>query len=1166
MRKLLLILGLLCLYATSAHAQVTFGGPQAPLLPVDQQGTNVAPHGGTFTGCASFTACGWATNPTCAVIDSSTNPPGETTGSAKLTNCGPNNISTLEVSNLAPSGADALGIWVKVKTDGTWQGMGLTASMFDNQHGSGAGPSGCCSRMNSPIAKIAGSADSVVGANQGFQTYYFEMYLPFEHLFDTNLQLRFNVGSYAAWTVKNTGATGYTLGTIIQDSNNNLEEVTDCSGSCYSGASAPAWDATVGDTTVDNQVTWTNKNGEGSIWLADVIIAPVWRAMRSMLLYPNYRGYLNPSVVPPARFTQIQPVSASSPFYNFFGTGSVPVAGEIEGVSEIIPPSGDTLSQLTLVVKMATVAGCGSGVLATDSIASPLAEQPWQFTPTQYGSLTLNTKYYTCSSLYVTSGMALIDSDVDWGVVPENGTFFAGLYNWFGQTGMWYQNQVQRILHGSYDRYDSARGIGLPASLSQAIYNYAGNSPSGDNSVAPQATGSPAPTHDSLAYDYVHQGLNDIIDFAQWSADTVAELGYRLNLFANAGLVDEQDWSLFFGCLTTGTTTCTAPTFTPTIVIGSTATGITANYLFLEWVSAAGGAPVGNSPPSGYSTTLPSSPVTVHLTGSSGCSSGTNCTASFTAPSCTLSPTFQVGGLLYAAIGSTSTPPANSAFSRQFPVVTPVQFAGAGDVIPCGATVELATFDPNTVAPPTTDTTSGGQPNWRGSESDSTLYAAFTGLMCSNSYPQATGGFYIGDEYSYTSIPVTFYMTQILNADCPGTPTTGLDIGDDFYHLTCRIFDRCGSDPYGSLNAAGPDEYITGELLPRDRTNFYNTNNAPATNTSYPSRTDLYADAECRGMYGSRPSWTVVRQYGITNVYGFGYAEMEQNLWKALIGCWKYGDAGAGVMTWGQVGSTGLEATVYTHGDSQAYYDTTKASNEVKALDPVSLTPILDTSVLSSSTGAVDGSTGRQLTNPQVISNVKITAFGGGATTVATQCNDNGVSYPSMYSNATNWPYGPAEFVTHNYTPATTNLVRGYIYYTNVCDSSMQVTFSFPSVPAATVAQVIIQAYTPWAPSTAVTDSLMFVDSNGNLEQVTTPGTTAASAPAWNGTPGGTTTDGTAAETNYGPMQKTIAISTSGCPNSQPACFTAIVQSMGAYVFEVAQPGGSSISGGPNVP
>ena len=65
-----------------------------------------------------------------------------------------------------------------------------------------------------------------------------------------NLTTWVNRGPYVGWA----NANAYILGTMIVDSNNNLEEVTTAG---TSGGTNPAWATTIGGTTTDGGVTWT---------------------------------------------------------------------------------------------------------------------------------------------------------------------------------------------------------------------------------------------------------------------------------------------------------------------------------------------------------------------------------------------------------------------------------------------------------------------------------------------------------------------------------------------------------------------------------------------------------------------------------------------------------------------------------------------------------------------------------------------------------------------------------------------------------------------------------------------------------------------------------------------------------------------------------------------
>lgn len=72
------------------------------------------------------------------------------------------------------------------------------------------------------------------------------------------------------------------------------------------------------------------------------------------------------------------------------------------------------------------------------------------------------------------------------------------------------------------------------------------------------------------------------------------------------------------------------------------------------------------------------------------------------------------------------------------------------------------------------------------------------------------------------------------------------------------------------------------------------------------------------------------------------------------------------------------------------------------------------------------------------------------------------------------------------------------------------------SAPSVTQAKAPT-TYQSWAANTWYAPLFVIVDSNGNLQQLTTGGTTGGGAPAWNVTVGGVTNDNTAQWTNKGP-------------------------------------------------
>lgn len=72
-------------------------------------------------------------------------------------------------------------------------------------------------------------------------------------------------------------ATVYVNGTVILDSNGNLELVTSASGT--SGATVPTWNATIGGTTTDGPITWTNIGTGSQLATATFGYAYAWHAI-----------------------------------------------------------------------------------------------------------------------------------------------------------------------------------------------------------------------------------------------------------------------------------------------------------------------------------------------------------------------------------------------------------------------------------------------------------------------------------------------------------------------------------------------------------------------------------------------------------------------------------------------------------------------------------------------------------------------------------------------------------------------------------------------------------------------------------------------------------------------------------------------------------------------
>jgi len=75
----------------------------------------------------------------------------------------------------------------------------------------------------------------------------------------------------------------------------------------------------------------------------------------------------------------------------------------------------------------------------------------------------------------------------------------------------------------------------------------------------------------------------------------------------------------------------------------------------------------------------------------------------------------------------------------------------------------------------------------------------------------------------------------------------------------------------------------------------------------------------------------------------------------------------------------------------------------------------------------------------------------------------------------------------------------------------------FPSVSIVTADSAFTYSYSSWRPATTYSLGQEIVDPSGNAQKVQTPGTSATTAPAWNETLNGTTTDGTVLWSCEGP-------------------------------------------------
>lgn len=119
---------------------------------------------------------------------------------------------------------------------------------------------------------------------------------------------------------------------------------------------------------------------------------------------------------------------------------------------------------------------------------------------------------------------------------------------------------------------------------------------------------------------------------------------------------------------------------------------------------------------------------------------------------------------------------------------------------------------------------------------------------------------------------------------------------------------------------------------------------------------------------------------------------------------------------------------------------------------------------------------------------------------------------------------GPANgvsFTSGTFAPAWTigrgdQTTDGTVIWVNKGSSVMKWGIDKPTLAPSTAQASLPTVFPSWTANTYFSPSLLIIDSNGNLQALTTPGTIGSSAPAWATATGATTTDGTAVWTNQG--------------------------------------------------
>jgi hypothetical protein len=785
------------------------------------------------------------------------------------------------------------------------------------------------------------------------------------------------------------------------------------------------------DTVFSIQIGVRN-GGAGTVWVDDVVIAPSWYPVRSFLIYPQ--RFLWSDKTPPKRYSP----------------GVSPVLGQIDGVSEV------DCSGCTLTVKIATAATCSSGVLAT--ITPSVSQYPvpsyWQFTPAQYGALTIGNTYYICAALSGT----YTDTYPDLTFIYENATFRSGLQSYIDVDGAWVFNGTRKLPLGSYD----SLGSNDTGSASPTWSTGASCTPNEIDAktcylkhIAAPVCGSPqiASGIAGLSYAFCAQPylqrlswygnlslnhvMSDIQGMSVISPCSGCAGGDQLSPWLDAvttqNVAHFQELNYLFGTAVGGGSAQSQPTFAPSVTPG--AGSITANFLFIEITEVAYVNGQGNGGGSAHVETKPSSITTVNLS-TAGCA-GTNCSAQFSLPAC--DSVRSTGFYIYTATAATSTPPAQSTWARQYAGGVLV----ASQETPCSASVTLSSLLVTGIAPPSTDATLISMPTWTSGLTDTQSYTDFFNTMTNASHPGGAG-FYIEDEPGEQSVYNAAYVANSVRSN--GMLTWCAEYNSSDAQIWRDLCDIIAADPYAYGFSGGSDNYAASPIDNNTETcTSYSGGVGTASFSCRPEAVDMWVRELALDTYGSRPVFPVLNMYATCcGVTAMTYANHYQQALKAIIACKDVGSAGCGLNFWMLgVNSGALETTFFGNGNTitpGAIPDFTTVTTQLNAMAPAMLATVVDSPYLNGGSGQIDGVNGETVTGGAIVSNVKM------GSTVHSVCS--GASINSIYETSATYPFGAVRFFT-------TTDINGhqFVFVTNLCTTSYTATFTL--VPAASTVQVL---------------------------------------------------------------------------------------------------------------
>lgn len=669
----------------------------------------------------------------------------------------------------------------------------------------------------------------------------------------------------------------------------------------------------------------------GLIYVDQISVRPAWYPLYNFVKYPSFHGYLwsgHDSTLCPSE-----------------------AADEACGFVDVVPPEGESFGTVQIAVRLDSELGCAT----PDRTATILPSGKRNYWRLDASHMADDDSGYICAQLLRRQDGKVLADYPDWKIVKRTPAWrAANLKHWIDDHGRWRDGESPRFLWMTFQRFsgancsncvwDEARGG------RQAYLNIRGfNLPNRRGAWRPVEGQAPP---GSVWYDFLRSGRNVSLYFSPFSGaspleqsdqvtpwlDALGELGlkylhitnqYQGSLLGGDGVEDGDE----------------APS-APSVSCQPGAGAIPGPYVHVKISAVSGSNGLINN------TRLEESQPSVSTAAVLPSNSRAACVV--TPPVCSAQ---EIGFWVYAKASGIAAAPPDQEFSLQ-----------STRFIPCGQSAELHRIVASGKAPlasifgTAAGRSSRNRPWWM--SKDASDLDALEQVAERSLGRDELLGYYICDECTAYDIGRNFHQVRYLREKDPGRLLMSLPLevqslaGVDWFFSP--VVDVNAQDLYYEGQNLSDDIWAQGSSKGRSTScySFEGGNTLREVPNANLNKVDQWVDDKMRSHDGSRFNLPVVMQWARNSksCFGWTYAEMRKQLWKAVIGVQNWGIVG-GVGTWGWVSGSGLDRMARFPddiapgakappgnpvGNTQALEDDIRAGQELMAAEPMLLAPIDD--------------------------------------------------------------------------------------------------------------------------------------------------------------------------------------------------------------------------------